>query len=123
MLSSKLPPVEGLDGLRELVPVELSEDWAPAGGIFHVLSPFELDVDLLDLWPRKVAQAGMRTVVTVYDLIPDLFPEIYLRDPGQRRRYRARRELIRAADHVMTLSQSAARDVVDRLGIPATRCR
>jgi len=63
----------------------------------------------------------MRLVVTVYDLIPELFPEIYLTDPGTRARYRARRELVRAADHVVTLSRSAADDVVAHLGVPEER--
>ena len=60
-------------------------------------------------------------MVTVYDLIPELFPDTYLVDPGVRRRYRARRELIRAADRVMTLSRSAADDVADHLGVPDDR--
>jgi glycosyltransferase involved in cell wall biosynthesis len=60
-------------------------------------------------------------VVTVYDLIPELFPDTYLVDPGVRHRYRARREVIRAADHVVTLSASAADDVADHLGVPDHR--
>jgi glycosyltransferase involved in cell wall biosynthesis len=59
--------------------------------------------------------------VTVYDLIPDIFPDIYLQDPGSRRRYRARRELVRAADAVMAISSSAAHDTAHRLGLPPER--
>ncbi len=125
-LSPRLPPI-GVERLIGRVPVTRESgplgggDPAAAGAIFHILSPFELAVDLRQLWPRHVSRQGMRTVVTVYDLIPELFPDIYLRDEGLRRRYRARRELVRAADHIMTLSRSAAEDVVDRLGVPPCR--
>jgi glycosyltransferase involved in cell wall biosynthesis len=119
-LNPRLPPIGGADRLLASVPVT-TEPRFTAGGVFHVLSPFELAVPLDELWPRQAARSGKRLVATVYDLIPELFPDIYLRDPGQRRRYRARRELVRAADHVMTLSSSAAADVVAHLGVPANR--
>jgi glycosyltransferase involved in cell wall biosynthesis len=120
VLNPSLPSIGGVDRLATVVPVTT----APAvggGGVFHVLSPFELDVPLDQLWPRWVSRAEKRLVVTVYDIIPELFPDLYLRDPGQRRRYRARRELVRAADHILTLSRSAAQDVVTHLGLPPDR--
>lgn len=118
-LNPSLPPIE-TDRLPTAVPVTTEPTFGP-GQVFHMLSPFELGVPLGELWPRAAAAAGTRLVVTVYDLIPELFPDIYLIDPGQRRRYRARRELIRAADHIVTLSRSAADDVVAHLGVPADR--
>ena len=120
VLNPALPPIGGSDRLLVSVPVTTSPSFVP-GGVFHALSPFELGVPLDQLWPRPAARAGARLVLTVYDLIPELFPDIYLTDPGQRRRYRARRELVRAADHVVTLSQSAADDVVAHLGVPPAR--
>src|SRR5439155_15211124 len=45
----------------------------------------------------------------------------YLEDPGLRRRYKARQQLIRAADHVLAISQSTADDIVDRWQIEASR--
>jgi glycosyltransferase involved in cell wall biosynthesis len=63
----------------------------------------------------------MRLAVTLYDLIPDVFPERYLVDPGLRRRYRARLELVRAADLVLALSESTARDAVERLRVAEDR--
>ncbi|MCU4187333.1 glycosyltransferase [Acidiferrimicrobium sp. IK] len=122
VLDPDLPPV-GVEHLMAQARVTRSGSWSPGadGGIFHVLSPFELAVGVRRLWPRRVSQRQMATVVTVYDLIPELFPDIYLRDEGLRRRYRARRELIRVADHVMTLSRSAADDVIDHLGVPESR--
>jgi len=118
---SDLPPVTGVPealtgGVMSDVP-----DWDRAGGVFHALSPFDIDTPVRRIWPREASRTGRRLVVTVYDLIPELFPDTYLLDPGVRRRYRARRELIRAADHVMTLSRSAADDVADHLGVPEDR--
>ncbi|HEX6394482.1 MAG TPA: glycosyltransferase [Acidimicrobiales bacterium] len=117
LLNPRLPPVELPNGLIGSVPVGHNPEWPAGGGVFHVLSAFELDVPLSELWPREVSRRGMRLVVTLYDLIPEIFSDTYLRDPGVRRRYRARREFVRAADHVVTLSDSAAADAVRLLGL------
>jgi len=118
LLRADLGPVGGLDALLEQGVLTTKPDWDRPGAVFHVLSPFDLATPVRRIWPRPASAAGMRLVVTVYDLIPELFPEIYLTDPGTRARYRARRELVRAADHVVTLSRSAADDVVAHLGCP-----
>ena len=44
-----------------------------------------------------------------------------MQDPGTRQRYKARLEIVRAADHVMTLSRAVADDVHERLGVPRRR--
>ena len=62
--------------------------------LLHVASPFELDVPVSRLWPAAAATSGLRLAVTLYDLIPEIFAERYLADPGLRRRYRARLELV-----------------------------
>ena len=59
--------------------------------------------------------------VTLHDVIPDLFPDDYLADPGLRRRYRARLELVRAADLVLTNSETTARDGIERLALREER--
>jgi glycosyltransferase involved in cell wall biosynthesis len=115
-----LPAVSGHDPVLDSV-LTSSPRWDRAGGVFHALSPFDIGTPVREVWPREASRSGRRLVVTVYDLIPELFPDTYLVDPGLRRRYRARRELIRAADLVMTLSASAADDVADLLGIPDDR--
>jgi glycosyltransferase involved in cell wall biosynthesis len=115
-----LPALSGHDPVLDGV-LTSSPRWDRAGGLFHALSPFDIGTPVRQVWPREASRSGRRLVVTVYDLIPELFPDTYLVDPGLRRRYRARRELIRAADRVMTLSASAADDVADRLGIPDDR--
>jgi glycosyltransferase involved in cell wall biosynthesis len=63
----------------------------------------------------------MRLVVTVYDLIPELFSELYLQDTAVRRRYRARLELIRQADRILAISTATKEDVVKRLRVPAAQ--
>ena len=89
----------------------------PDDGVYHVMSPFELDVPLRRLWPPFAHQAGMRLVVTLYDLIPEVFADHYLADPGVRRRYRAREQLVRSADRVLTISRATADDAVALLGL------
>jgi glycosyltransferase involved in cell wall biosynthesis len=92
-----------------------------AARVLHVCSPIELDVPISRLWPAAAASRGLRLVVTLYDLIPEIFAERYLEDPGLRRRYRARLELVRAADLVLAISEQTARDAVERLALPAER--
>ncbi|HET9075643.1 MAG TPA: glycosyltransferase [Acidimicrobiales bacterium] len=121
LIRHDLPPAGGLEPLVTDGLVTAEADWSGPGGVFHVLSPFDLDVPIERLWPREALAAGARLVLTVYDLIPEMMPDVYLTDPGTRRRYRARRELVRSADHVMTLSLSAARDVQEHLGVPPER--
>ena len=89
--------------------------------LLHVVSPIELDVPIGRLWPAAAATRGLRLVVTLYDLIPEIFAERYLADPGLRRRYRARLELVRAADLVLAISDTTAHDAVERLHIPEER--
>jgi glycosyltransferase involved in cell wall biosynthesis len=121
LLNPRLPGPESVQHIRDHAEVTTEASWPALGGVFHALSPFELDIPVTQLWPRQASRKGMQLIVTLYDLIPEIFPEVYLQDPGQRRRYRARRELVRAADHVVTLSRSAANDVVRLLGVPAER--
>jgi glycosyltransferase involved in cell wall biosynthesis len=86
--------------------------------LLHLCSPFELEVPINRLWPARAASRGMRLAVTLYDLIPEIYPDRYLADPGLRRRYRARLELVRAADIVLAISETTADDAVDRLHLP-----
>jgi glycosyltransferase involved in cell wall biosynthesis len=109
---------EALSGLGKWVTTE--PDW-DQGAVLHVSSAFEPEVPVRTYWPREAARHGLLTAVTLYDLIPDLFPGWYLEDPGLRRRWRCCRELVRAADRVLTLSESARQDAISLLGIPPNR--
>ncbi len=92
-----------------------------AARLLHVCSPFELEVPLNRLWPARASTRGMRLAVTLYDLIPEVFPDRYLADTGLRRRYRARLEVVRAADVVLAISQTTATDAIEILGVPEDR--
>ncbi len=89
--------------------------------IYHVMSPFELDRPLDELWPQWARSPAVRTVVTLYDLIPLVFAEHYLRDPVIRDRYLTRTRLVAQAERVFAISQTTANDAVERLGVPAER--
>lgn len=89
--------------------------------IYHVMSPFELHHTLDELWPIWARGSNVSTVVTLYDLIPMVFPDHYLRDPLIRARYETRAELVRGADHILAISQTTADDVTEHLGIDTGR--
>src|SRR2546425_9668392 len=100
----------------------------PTGGagdspvrIHHVLSPFELEAPLDRLWPSSGWARPARLVVTLYDLIPEVYASHYLADPGLRRRYRSRLELVRAADRVLAISRATREEAVTRLGLDPGR--
>jgi glycosyltransferase involved in cell wall biosynthesis len=95
---------------------ELSVEDAEA---FHVGSPIELDIGLNRLWPPPARRLPL--IVTLFDLIPEIYADLYLADPGPRRRYRTRLELLRRADRVLAISEATARDAIERLGLPPER--
>jgi glycosyltransferase involved in cell wall biosynthesis len=59
--------------------------------------------------------------VTLYDLIPLIFADHYLRDQRFRVSYDTRLELIRQADQILAISQATAVDAIERLNVPAER--
>jgi glycosyltransferase involved in cell wall biosynthesis len=115
--------------LDELIGTELLQ-WGPnrpsAGielpGIYHVASPMELTKTLDELWPSWARSRDVRTVVTLYDLIPLIFRDRYLDPlPVTRALYFARLGLLRRADHALAISERTANDAVEHLGIPESR--
>jgi hypothetical protein len=89
----------------------------PRPDIYHVMSPFELDRSLDELWPEWARVPDVTTVVTLYDLIPLVFEDHYLRDPILRARFEARANLVRSAHHVLAISQATADDATRLLGV------
>jgi alpha-1,3-rhamnosyl/mannosyltransferase len=71
----------------------------------------------------SVRGTGIRTLATVYDLIPLEFPRSSLdpRDVWRGAVYRLYLRRLRAADHIIAISQSTADSVVQLLRIPAHR--
>ena len=111
--------VEGLVAGGKLCPAD--EVVFGPGSVVHVASPYELSVPLRRLWPEAAERAGAALVVTLFDLIPEVLGGPYLADPGFRQRYRARHQLVRAADAVLALSEATARDGIERLGLDPAR--
>jgi len=95
-------------------------DWA-AADLLHIASPLEMTRPGHRLLPPGARTAGLPWAVTFYDLIPQLMPDYYLEDPGLRRRYRARLQLVRTAAAVLTLSEATRADVVEHLGLDPGR--
>ena len=124
LLNPDLPAPKGVDDLLAtgLVRVATDRDWA-ACRLYHVIAPFELELGLERIWPAAAARRGARLVVTLHDLIPRVFPQHYHADPGLRRRYLAREEVVRAADRVLSVSRTTRREAIDRLGIDPHRIR
>jgi glycosyltransferase involved in cell wall biosynthesis len=92
---------------------------APA--IMHVMSPMEWGFSIDEVWPRWARRPEVATAVTLYDVIPKLFPERYLTFPRDRIAYAARLELIRSADRVFAISECTAADAVAELGVQEER--
>ena len=103
--------------------VRQSADSGPAGEvppIYHVMSPFEADLRLDEIWPAW--SRGTRLVVTLYDLIPLIMRERYNADWGyMATAWIARLGLLGSAHQILTISQQTADDAMERLNIPEER--
>ena len=92
-----------------------------SASVYHVGSPVELDVPLSRLWPAWAYRNGLRLMTTLYDLIPMLAPDRYLRDPHVRGTYVTRLQLVRRAERVLAISPTTARDACEHLGLAPER--
>lgn len=76
-------------------------------GVHHSLSIY-----------RSAARPGMPTVMTVHDVVPLMWPELYLRTGWMHRTlYRAARN----AQLILAVSETARRDVIDHLALSPER--
>ena len=89
--------------------------------VYHIMSPFEATTPIDVMWPRWARDPRIATVVTLYDLIPFVFPDQYLYDSGMRAFYAGRLDLIRHADGILAISQYTASDAVELLQVPPER--
>jgi glycosyltransferase involved in cell wall biosynthesis len=94
---------------------ELTDDGAAA---YVMTSPFEQASPTDSVLPSLVVESGTPIVAVLYDLIPEIV-DVY--PPSLMPAYRARRQLLRDADLVLTLSAHVRREAVGRLGIPVER--
>jgi glycosyltransferase involved in cell wall biosynthesis len=132
------PELIGWIGLSDMVPLPDSakplvdtgkvtwqdRDRGPAGrqpDIYHVMSPFEADFELDDVWPVW-SRKSSRLVVTLYDLIPLIMRDRYNADWGYwATAWIARLGLMRAAHQVLTISRQTAEDAMKYLRVPEER--
>src|SRR3954454_14516028 len=88
--------------------------------IYHVMSPFEAELELDDIWPRW--SRASRLVVTLYDLIPLIMREQYSADWGYwATAWIARLGLMRSAQQVLTISERTAEDAIEHLHLQDDR--
>jgi glycosyltransferase involved in cell wall biosynthesis len=117
-LDPELPDPPAVESFRTLGSVRRGE---PPGAdlprLYHVMSPFEGHPRLERIWPRWAQVRGVKLAVTLYDLIPLRFPQIYLSSPLSANFYRGRLNMIRHADAVLAISEQTGRDAVDLLGV------
>jgi glycosyltransferase involved in cell wall biosynthesis len=92
----------------------------PVPPIYHVMSPFEADLSLEEIWPAW--SRGSRLVVTLYDLIPLILREHYNANWGyMATAWIARLGLLGSAQQILTISQQTADDAIEHLNIPEER--
>jgi glycosyltransferase involved in cell wall biosynthesis len=88
--------------------------------IYHVMSPFEADLELDEIWPAW--SRGSRLVVTLYDLIPLIMRERYNANWGyMATAWIARLGLLGSAQQILTISRQTAEDAMEHLNIPQER--
>lgn len=62
--------------------------------------------------------SGARRVLTVYDLIHERYPELFINSAGTTR---PKKKAVNRADHIICISESTRRDVVAYCGVPEER--
>ena len=122
-LNPDLPLPEAGDVLERSGKLAWQTPDGPEGAappIYHVMSPFEAELELDDIWPRW--SRASRLVVTLYDLIPLIMREQYNADWGHwATAWIARLGLMRSAHQVLTISERTAADAIERLRLPEDR--
>ena len=111
--------LSGLDRTRRLFDPLSAK--AFGAGAYHIGSAFELGMGLEAVWLPWLQRAGVPLMVTLYDLIPLLFPSRYLRTRSLQGRYRERIEVVRRAERVLAVSKCTAADAIRVLNIPSRR--
>jgi glycosyltransferase involved in cell wall biosynthesis len=64
---------------------------------------------------RKLASPKSKTVVTVYDMIHEKFPQYF---PSGDRTRRIKKAAVERADHIICISENTRADLIDLLGVP-----
>lgn len=85
--------------------------------VFYMTSPFEMITSVY----KKEWFEGVRTVATVYDIIPYVMKEKYLRERESYEMYMERVEMLRWVDAYLVISQSVKDDMISYLKFPAEK--
>ncbi|MEM7274714.1 MAG: FkbM family methyltransferase [Actinomycetota bacterium] len=92
--------------------------WASDGGVFIAGSPFECFNQPSELVvPGAVRTNRWRRLVVLHDLIPAIFPELYLEGPMNPQYYGARFASLNLFDRFLVNSQATADDALEMLDI------
>lgn len=102
--------------LRWASPSDLRDCDEGTTAVYWITSPFETE-PFETLYPKLVGDRRVPLVVTLYDLIPLIHPDVYLVDPGTRMAYTTNLELLKLADLVLAISESAKQDAIRLLGL------
>ena len=79
--------------------------------IFYITSPFDNHIHIYEEdWFK-----GVKTVVTVYDIIPYIFKDRYLSDKNTYKWYIKCVEMLRWVDKLLVISQSVKQDLINHL--------
>ncbi len=107
---------EAAERIRETFLASLRPD------IVHVASLFEGERYRIDAATSiGVQEPGLPTAVTLYDLIPLTYPELYLNEPTYASWYRRKLESLRRSDHFLAISEWTRREGIARLALPEER--
>ena len=87
--------------------------------IFYITSPFDTGFTLY----KKEWFEGVRTVVTVYDIIPYIMKEKYLSDKNNYDTYMKCVDVLRWADELFVISESVKTDLINCLGFSPDNIR
>lgn len=90
--------------------------------VVHVASPFESGPYAFGtIGAIGTEPAPFRTAVTLYDLIPHIYSDIYLKWPGARTAYDGQLEHLKRADLWLAISESSRQEGIDAIALPADR--
>jgi glycosyltransferase involved in cell wall biosynthesis len=98
--------------------VPIREAAAKGPVVYWRMSPFEMPGIDDTIHPRNILGSGAVIVAILYDLIPLLFPEVYLKNPVVKVRYAHHLEMLKASDLLLAISESAKADAVNKLAFP-----
>jgi len=70
-------------------------------------------------YPLPLANRKGASIYTLHDLVPLKLP--YLSDDNKRYYYRLLRTIARQADHIVTVSETSRRDIIEMLGVDESR--